>query len=765
MSGTRGGLGRVAGMLFALLAVLLLMLAGEARAGQYAVVSCGWYAGADADWADSTGGAKFRPDAWCIPPAGSDPFDGVHLKSWTTAAGTVSGTRYARWRWQAPANTAIDQVRVTWWHALHDGLQHRLGVEPAGGGFDPFAIAGTTDTTPREVVAGFSPPANAFESRLLCAKPESASCSLADQSWATVRGVVLTLEDNSVPASGIGGALLDAGWHRGSVSYNFWAGEAGGGADHSETSIDGNIVNRTNWPCNVTWADGEVRGTTMQPCPLGPSGAAWFDTTQISDGHHWIHSCVWDFATNGSCTPDHEIEIDNNAPVHPRPVTIAGGEGWHRVDDFDLSWANPDQGPASPIVGARARVTGSNGYVSDLLSVDRIGADSINDVQVPGPGTWILHLWLRDEAGNESPASGIDVPLRFDNQPPTVAFADGDGDGKQLSAEVGDPLSGPATGTIAMRRGDSDRWVDLATKLHEEGSGKATLSAPLPADLGPGTWVFRVEASDAAGNSASSTLHADGTQMSIQVKAPEGGRNDGGHGDGGGKDGGGDGSGGPTGRRKKTRLFARLRGGHGKGNSLTVPFGAPALLSGRLTTGDGAGLAHRRIKVVAHPSHGALVPRTVERLRTGKRGGFVLRLGPGTSRRISVSFPGNRALAPARRRSLDLRVRSGVTLAAAPGRLRTGQVIHLSGRVRSRGAPIPRRGKLVAIQYLEQDTGRWRPVLVTRTDHDGSFRARYRFRYVDGAARIRLRATALAEERWPYAPGSSVPVTIEVRGR
>ena len=84
--------------------------------------------------------------------------------------------------------------------------------------------------------------------------------------------------------------------------------------------------------------------------------------------------------------------------------------------------------------------------------------------------------------------------------------------------------------------------------------------------------------------------------------------------------------------------------------------------------------------------------------------------------------------------------------------------------MRARGAPIPRRGKLVAIQYLEAATRRWRPVLVTRSDHGGRFRARYRFRYVSGSAAIRLRATALAEERWPYAPGSSRPVTVRVQG-
>jgi hypothetical protein len=198
---------------------------------------------------------------------------------------------------------------------------------------------------------------------------------------------------------------------------------------------------------------------------------------------------------------------------------------------------------------------------------------------------------------------------------------------------------------------------------------------------------------------------------------------------------------------------------------VTVPFGAPALLSGRLTSAAGAGLAGRRIKVVSRPSHGALVPRTVEEVSTGKRGRFLLRLRAGTSRRISVSFRGDAALAPASHRPLELRVRSGVTLAAAPAALRTSQAVRLSGRVRARGAPIPRRGKLVAIQYLEEATGRWRPVLVSRTDHDGRFHTRYRFRYVTGVARIRLRATALAEERWPYAPGSSVPVTVTVRSR
>jgi hypothetical protein len=57
MSGTRGGVGRIVAMGVGLAVALLLLLAGEARAGRYAVAQCGWYVGADADWADTTGGA------------------------------------------------------------------------------------------------------------------------------------------------------------------------------------------------------------------------------------------------------------------------------------------------------------------------------------------------------------------------------------------------------------------------------------------------------------------------------------------------------------------------------------------------------------------------------------------------------------------------------------------------------------------------------------------------------------------------------------
>lgn len=721
---------------------VLLAAAAKAEAGRYAVAQCGWYVGADADWADTTGGAKFRPDAWCVPPAGADPFAGAHMKSLTRdGQDTVSGTRFARWRWTAPPGTGITAVRGTWWHALHDGIEQRLGAVNGSGDFAPSLAASGTDTVLRDFSIGFGSPVPAFEDRLLCAKAESRWCSLEPGSWSGLRALTLTVEDPTQPAALLtGGTLVSGGWRRGTQHVVVGGADGGSGIRFGETFVDGSRTTINEHPCDEVSIGGEWRATRMQPCRTNESTTHWVDTTSLSDGPHTVVHCATDFAGNGACTGVHPFLVDNNPPAHPRAVALAGGEGWHRSDDFDLGWENPDQGPASPIAGASWRISGGAGFDTGARFAAGRDRHELADLSVPAAGSYSLQLWLRDEAGNEAPGSAVTVPLRFDDVAPRVAFSLDSGE-EQVKAEVSDAHSGPDAGQLLYRRVDAPSWTELPTKLRPtETTGTAELVAPMP-ELGFGTFVFRAEAADAAGNTATTTLRADGTQMAIRRVPP------------------------PHVPRAKSRLFARLRGGHGRGDSLTVPFGAPALISGRLTrAADGAGLGEREIRVASHPSRGALASIAAQAVRTGEQGGFELRLPPGPSRRVTVSFAGDDGLEGSSRRALELRVRSGVSLRARPLNLRTGQAVRLSGKVRSQGAPVPRRGKLVAIQYLEEATHRWRPVLVARSDHHGRFRAHYRFRYVSGEAAVRLRATALAEERWPYAPGSSPPVTIRVQG-
>jgi hypothetical protein len=757
MSGTRVGLGRSIALGVCLALALLLLAAAQAKAGKYVVSECGWHVDSDAQWADSTGGAKFRPDAYCATPPTSDPFDGVHMKSFTRdGVSTVSGTRFARWRWVAPPNSAITRVTGTWWHTLHDGFQQRVGAGTWSGGFAPFASAGGTDVNPSNFAAGFNPGVPAIEDRLLCAKPESSWCSLDPGSWSSVRAMTFTLEENTAPAAGIGGDLLAGGWRRGGQGADVWGSDTGSGVRFGETLLDGNRVGLTEYQCSLAWIDGELRGTRMQPCLSGVSGTQAFDTTNFSDRPHTLVHCAVDFAGNRGCTPQYQVLIDNNPPAHPRNLALVGGDGWRRTNDFDLAWANPDQGPASPIAGASWRVFGPAGFDTGARFSPGRDLAALRDLRLPAAGSYAVQVWLRDEAGNEDSGSAITVPLHLDDLPPTVAFAAPDGEGipEKVSADISDAHSGPAKGEVLMRRLGTDRWVELPSKLQAGADPtKARLVATMPDQLDPGTYVFRADVADAAGNTASTTLRGDGKEMAVRKAEPPPAQRNAPISPPGGSE-----------KKAKTRLFARLRWRHLRGPRVTVPFRGVATLSGRLLDVDGAGLAGRRLLVVSRPSRGSLARRRVDTVLSGSHGGFRLALPAGPSRRITVAFAGETGLAASKRPALELRVRGAVSLHVAPKALRTGESVRLWGRVRARGAPVPRRGKLVAIQYYETSARRWRPVVVVRSDHSGRFLTRYRFRYITGTAAIRLRAVALAEERWPYVPGASQPVTVRVSG-
>lgn len=758
MSGTRGGRGRIVALGVGLVLSLLLLAASEAKAGKYSVAQCGWHLGSDAAWADTTGGQKFRPDSYCATPAGSDPFADAHLKSFTRdGQQTVSGTRFARWRWTTPPGTGIVRVSGSWWHALHDGFEQRLGTDAGDGGFAPFAWTGATDVTPRDFVAGFSPPQWAFEDRLLCARAEAKSCSLEPGSWSALRALTITVEDDAAPTGSIGGTVTSTAWMRGPQGLQAWGADIGAGVRFGETSIDGARVAITEYPCAKLMIGGEWRAATMRPCDTAVAAAQTIATNGLSDGPHQLVHCLTDFAGNVGCLPQRTIRVDNNAPAHPRSAGLAGGEGWRRVNDFDVTWSNPDQGAASPIAGAYWRITSAGGYDSGVQFAGGRDVSTVPNRWVPVAGAYLLHLWLRDEAGNDAPSTAVDVPLRLDDVPPGVAFAATEGGGfpELVSADVYDEHSGPAGGELRYRRLGADAWVDLQARfVRGDGAEKGQLTARIPESLAPGAYVFRAEAVDAAGNAAASTRRADGTEMTLRKPPPPPGADKLG----------GDRAGKAPDARGKTRIFARLRWRGRRGTAVTVPFGASSVLSGRLVDADGAGLGGRRLNVVARPSRGAVAPTSLEVVRTGEHGGFRLELGPGPSRRVSIAFAGEERLERARRAPLSLRVRSGVVFHAAPPSLETGEAVRLWGRVRAQGAPIPRRGKLVAIQYLEAATGLWRPVLVTRSDHSGHFRTRYRFRYVTGSARVRLRAVALSEERWPYVSGASRPRSLRVSG-
>ncbi len=261
MAGTRGGVGRIAAMAIGLVVCACLLLAGEARGARYEVIQCAAGAGVDADWWDSTGGAKFRSDAYCDGGAGD------HAKSFTRdGAATVSGEQFARWRWLAPPGTYLTKVSGDWWHALHDGMEQRIGSINWAGGFEPKLGANGTDTTQRYFELGFPVPVAGIEDRLLCARGADKWCSLEDPSWSGDKELRIELEDERAPGAGMGGDLAGGGWHRGVQNLAISGSDVGSGVRYGETLIDGARAAVTEYPCAATWLGGALVSTRMGPC-------------------------------------------------------------------------------------------------------------------------------------------------------------------------------------------------------------------------------------------------------------------------------------------------------------------------------------------------------------------------------------------------------------------------------------------------------------------------------------------------------------------
>jgi hypothetical protein len=660
MAGTRGGVGRIAAMVVGLALLLLLALAGEARAGTYEVAQCGWGIGAELDPATPlTEGEAFSLNpAACTPPPGGGPA-GMRFDAGIAPDGALG---IARARWIAPPGTSFTAARLTWSGSPQPGTWEYLGAD-VGSQFHTLASSFVA-MAPSPVDVPIGGQAWAFEAALQCLLGGPlVGCTRSLASAMRLSGLTLTVEDPQPPQVRLGGALPAAGWHRGKAALEVGVEDVGAGIAGVAATIDGAPVLADAETCAAQTIEGVVRAIRMQPCPPTATRSVEVDTAGLADGVHTLHVCATDFGGGQGCAPDAAIEVDNS--------------------------------------------------------------------------------------------------------PPAIGFVAAD-DGR-VAATVSDRYSGPASGTISVRRADTETWTDLATGFARDGSEETTLTASLP-DLSAGTYVFRAVAADAVGNVGSAQLRVSGSSAEVRRQVANGQE--------GGKapvPGGGGGS--PGGRGRATHLTAHLarggrgrtdarptRSGQGSARGLTVDFGTAVEVRGRLDDAHGTGVTGRSVIVVARPTAG--IGRAPERRRvvTDRRGGFDLRLPAGVSRSVTVAFHGGGGLASTRGRPLALRVRAAVSLAAAPSSLRTGESVTLSGQVRPGPARIPARGKLVTVQYLERASGRWQPALVTRTDARGRFKVRYRFRYITGAARIRLRATALPEAGWPYASGSSAPVTVEVRG-
>jgi hypothetical protein len=390
-----------------------------------------------------------------------------------------------------------------------------------------------------------------------------------------------------------------------------------------------------------------------------------------------------------------------------------------------------------------------------------LAAGNTVSATVAGEGTHRVAYWGRDAVGNAGDGSlsfahPATTTVRIDETDPTVRFAAGDpGDPERIEATVADRLSGPAIdrGEIELRpAGSPGRFQPLPTEVQ-----RGRLIARWSSDDYPrGAYEFRALGYDAAGNSAASTLGADGVPLVLH---------------------------------NPVKRVARLAFGFGAGKLVfqrcsradgarrchravvhsfakrpaarALPCCHGALAGGRLLDASGEPLAGQSVNVVETFAQGARMRARTTAVTTDARGAFHAWLAPGPSRQVSAEFPGTHRLTRASGRLLHLRVRAGVHLQVSTPRVRVdGAPVVFSGRIVHPEARIPSTGLPVELEFRLPGTA-WSEFRTLQTDSAGRFSYPYAFSDDDSAGvRFLFRAFVAATGNWAFAPATSRPLPV-----
>ena len=755
----------------ALLATIgaLSFFSPRAHAGAYGVHACQSLGDPrNASWYGVGGSPGTAVYAAC--PAGEfHPYDtGLGART-TGGAWSWVGVNGGSWaQFDAPPGTSLHSI----W------FQGALGGQTEGGCWEAGISAWTSDFYGAPLVWGLQPcfvttggwMANqavglggAAHARvgIRCGSPSGCQADWTGGHgvWANLRDITVVVQDDLRPSvTPTHGSLLEPGWQRG-VGDAWAAYSDNTGIRQTALAVDGATYWSTSYD-DPAWAAYGLQcdGAQAVPCHDLSNDGHFFDTRGVSDGPHVLRLSGADSAGNWSSV-DRTLLVDNHAPTAPLAVSVAGGDAWHRGNQFDVSWSNPDQGEASPIAQARYRLCRS-APPTDCREGSRAGTHiaAIHDLAVPDQGDWTLQVWLVDGAGNVDATRPSDaVHLRLDPQVDGAAFETPDrGDPRRLAVLVTDHLSGVAPGTIELRRRGAAAWRVLPTTL-----AGTRLTAVVPdTELDDGTYELRARAHDGAGNERVADRYADGSRAVIVLPLRSATRL----------------VGEARGIARRTcRTVSRTvhRGGRrvrvhrrvcqtttgraALGGILAVPFGRTATVRGSLETYAGRPVAGATVAVDAEPRTGAGA-RRVATLRTGGDGAFAYWAPAGASRTLRFVFPGDELLAPTGAR-VTLRVPAAATLQSSRRTVRNGRTVAFSGRLL---APPPEAGKLVTLQAFYR--GAWRTFAVTRADARGRFRQAYRFQATVGRVAYHFRALIEREASYPYETGVTPVVTVLVRG-
>jgi hypothetical protein len=300
----RAGLGRRLVLAIVLAAVVALLAARRADAGEYVVAQCSSInSSAEASWEGSTDNYRGR---WlCGSDSGLQVFhDAAESGLW----------HYGAWVWRAPAGTVFTNVQANASLTNQAGHRGQLAVVRPSGELVEFGSE-HNDFRVNAIAGAFSQ----FHAWLRCVAPgPGRPCGRAgfDGGHAYVRGVFLRTEDRVPPTLRLeGGSLLADPVVRGVRGLVFSAADTGSGISRVYVAANGAPLVTDVRNCAVV--DGFA--TTLSPCPATTLESAAVPTAHpaLATGPNTVTACVQDLALDGhphrACTRI-SIWVDNACP-------------------------------------------------------------------------------------------------------------------------------------------------------------------------------------------------------------------------------------------------------------------------------------------------------------------------------------------------------------------------------------------------------------------------------------------------------------------
>jgi len=730
----------------AVIAIAMALSADSAVAGEFAVANCqadplNFSTRAFEDFA--TRGMKIRRA--CNPEGPglrglitANVVRGGQVPRGAVALATIdapAGTRFTRFRWAGTLRRRDCRYALQLWADAPDtkpipiknvrANQHcprPVRAQAAGYLSRTFDVSGATRIVQRVICLG---------------DERRKACSSRGRNYVRTYQAEVGIVDITAPTATILGdtPLARGEWVRGVQPLNYDASDNVGVRTAKATAAgrEGGSEQRA-----CAFAVPQRTFAERVPCPSGP-GQINVNTTLFAEGTQPLLVQAHDTASNVADSAPTTARIDNTPPGRIE-ASVEGGDAWRNSNEFAVGWANPAEPDRAPIAAAVYKLCPLAGA---CVRGEQAGADLARfGISVPAPGEWKLSLWRRDAAGNETEdAASVPVNLRFDPEPPRLAFVPRANDDPTLvTVSVTDDVSGLATGAVEISPGGSGTWQTLPTQRE----GGRLLARIDDASLPAGVYQLRARAVDQAGNEASTDRLADGQSMVLTLPL---------------------------------RIVSKMRAGFERKRTIRshrgrrvvrrrvteivpaarVRSGGKASVAGRLVNPDGEGIAGAEVRVFSNSS--VTPEQLVAVLQTGSDGRYRYKAAGSTSRTLRFEFAGSPLVLPSQR-TISMSVPARTSMRIDRRRVLNGQAVTFSGGLRTQ--PTPAEGKLVELQARLSD--RWQTFRTARTDVAGRWAIRYRFKRTRGVQRFHFRARLPREAAYPFAAGGSRSLTVRVRG-